>query len=219
MVIPNAYSVCKLLSTGLPFFFFRSLPLGQFHGNFQFKKELIIVDLVSLGISIVDFSLSWDVLSHLRLCGVGNYCLSKLPRLSFDVYPWNPSSDKRVSNFEVLVHIMPALVLHALIHLVHPDYSHQHYPALKDVPNLDLLRRFWIPITIHTTWQGCYYLFNRRYRAKIVAGLRMTNFIRFRKIHRGTWIGKWVTQFPEPTQFLAFMGMQVLPCTHCQFKI
>lgn len=149
---------------------------------------------------------------------MGNCFLSKLSGLSFHVQPCTLSSDKRGSNFGLLIHIMPALVLHVLIHVVHPEYSHQHYPAIKDVPNLDLLRRFWIPITIHTTWQGAYYFFNRRYWAKIVTGLRMTNFIKFRKIYRETWLGKWMTQFPEPTQFLIFMGLQV-PCTHYQFNI
>lgn len=118
----------------------------------------------------------------------------------------------------VFIHIMPALVLHALIHLVHPDYRQQYYPGLKEIPTLDLVRMFWIPIMIHTTWQVCYYSFHRRYRAKIDAGLRMTNFIWLRKAYRDTWIGKWVTQFSEPIQFLAFMGLQVI-YTHPQIEV
>lgn len=106
---------------------------------------------------------------------------------------------------------MPPVVLHTLLHLLPKDYSHIRYPALADVPHLDLWRGFWISSLVHSVWQGWYYFFiTLRRREKIAAG-RPTSFTWLRKSYAKTWIGKWVDTLPESFQPLAFMGIQVSP--------
>ena len=104
---------------------------------------------------------------------------------------------------------MPPVVLHTLIHLLPPSYSHVRYPALANVPNLDLWRGFWISSLVHSLWQGWYYIFiTLRRREKIAAG-RPTSFTWLKKSYAKTWIGKWVNSLPESIQPFAFMVVQV----------
>jgi hypothetical protein len=104
---------------------------------------------------------------------------------------------------------MPPVVLHTLLHLLPTSYSHVRYPALADVPHLDLWRGFWISTVVHSAWQGWYYIFiTLRRKEKIAAG-RPTSFTWLRQSYAKTWIGKWVNTLPEPIQPFAFMGIQV----------
>lgn len=106
---------------------------------------------------------------------------------------------------------MPPVVLHTLVHLLPPEYSHERYPALKDISFLDVWRGFWISTLVHTAWQGWYYFFIMvRRREKIAAG-RPTSFTWLRRSYAKTWIGKWVNSLPEALQPFAFMGVQVTP--------
>lgn len=110
----------------------------------------------------------------------------------------------------LFIHIMPPLVLHTLIHTIPTEYSHELYPALKYVRNLNLVHGIWSSSVVHITWQGWYYLFIMvGHRKQIVAG-HPTSFTWLRKSYSKTWLGKWVKGLPEPAQFLAFNGIQVL---------
>jgi hypothetical protein len=106
---------------------------------------------------------------------------------------------------------MPPVVLHTLIHLLPQEYSHQRYPALKDIPYLDLWRGFYISTLVHSLWQGWYYFFIMVRRKEKIAAGRPTSFTWLRRSYAKTWIGKWVNSLPDPLQPFAFMGVQVTP--------
>ena len=106
---------------------------------------------------------------------------------------------------------MPPVVLHTILHLLPTTYSHTRYPALVEVPHLDLWRGFWISTVVHTMWQGWYYLFIMVRRKEKIAAGRPTSFTWLRKSYAKTWIGKGVNRLPESLQPFAFMGIQVPP--------
>ena len=213
-----AVAVFQLSSTWISLLYCGSVLLGQSTCTYSpfifsnFANEL--VSAVSLVFSVVEFPFHRNILFSKRTRRMGHHRLAKFPRLPFFVpslslpAPHLTFSDKVVSLF---IHIMPPVVLHTVIHLLPTEYSHQRYPALKDIPYLDVWRGFWISTLVHTLWQGWYYLFIMvRRREKIAAG-RPTSFTWLRRSYAKTWIGKWVNSLPEPLQPFAFMGVQVSP--------
>ena len=162
-----------------------------------------------MDISLVEFFVDRNLLLGQWACSMGYNRLAKLPRLSLIVLPTlslTNESDKVVSLF---IHIMPPVVLHTLLHLLPTEYSHQRYPALKDVPFLGIWRSFWISTLVHSLWQGWYYFFIIVRRKEKIAAGRPTSFTWLRRSYAKTWIGKWVNTHPEALQPYAFMGIQV----------
>jgi hypothetical protein len=176
----------------------------------------MVVGVIFMGVSVFGVLVDCDLLFGVWVCCMGHHSLAKFSRLPLFV-PLPPSlafkrwlliySDKVVSLF---IHIMPPVVLHTLIHLLPPSYSHPLYPALQQVPHLDLWRGFWISSVVHTMWQGWYYFFIMVRRKEKIAAGRPTSFTWLRKSYAKTWIGKWVNRLPEALQPFAFMAIQVL---------
>lgn len=164
------------------------------------------------------------VFPHSSFLLIATYCLANGP-VAWAIIAWRNSlvfhslyescdsltndSEKVVSLF---IHIMPPVVLHALVHLLPTEYAHEYYPAIEKVTRLDLWRGFWISSLVHSLWQGWYYFFIMVRRAEKIAAGRPTSFTWLRRSYAKTWIGKWLNGLPEPLQPLVFMGIQVPSC-------
>jgi hypothetical protein len=150
-----------------------------------------------------------NILSCIWPCNLGHHRLAKLSRIPQLVPTFKYSlttSEKVVSLF---IHIMPPVVLHTVLHLMPPEYSHKRFPAVKETSQLYLFHGLWIASLVHTAWQGWYYYFIMvRRREKIEAG-RPTSYTWLRRSYAKTWIGKWLHSLPLALQPFAFMGIQV----------
>lgn len=122
---------------------------------------------------------------------------------------------------------MPPVTLHCIVHLIHPDFLKERFPAVHTIkfssPDSKEHYSLWAMMIWATcpyaVWQLSYhFLITVRRREKIAAG-RPTSFTWLRKSYSKTWIGRIVLNLPATLQEPAFMLIQysyavitMLPC-------
>ncbi|KAI9866353.1 MAG: hypothetical protein M1813_001475 [Trichoglossum hirsutum] len=207
----------------LQFVYFMPLRIYTYHkrGYHYFLADLCYFVNVLALLSI------WLFPNSKRLF-ISSYCLA-FGNNAWAIAMWRNSMvfhsiDKVTS---LMIHIMPPVALHCLVHRVEPEMQKARFPAIYTIKyssptskeHYSLLSMVLWATLPYLLWQLSYHFFiSMRRRVEIAAG-RPTSFTWLRKSYSKKWIGRLVLSLPESLQEFAFMVIQyiyavltMLPC-------